>query len=150
MGGCGVFTTILVGTDGSASAETAVARAAELSKLCGARLHPVSAYHPVSVHKLQAERAALPEELGWALHDRQEVDVILHRASKIAEEIGCEVEVHARSEEPVDAILEVAKQESIDLIVVGNRGMQRRLLGSVPNSVAHRADCAVLILDTTQ
>jgi len=34
--------------------------------------------------------------------------------------------------------------------VVGNRGMKgvRRVLGSVPNSVAHGAHCSVLILDT--
>jgi nucleotide-binding universal stress UspA family protein len=37
-----------------------------------------------------------------------------------------------------------------ELIVVGNRGMTgaRRLLGSVPNSVAHRAPCSVLIVHT--
>jgi nucleotide-binding universal stress UspA family protein len=92
----------------------------------------------------------MPDELGWALHDRQEVDAILHRASKLAEEAGCEVVVHARSEDPIDAILAVATEERVDLIVVGNRGMQRRLVGSVPNSVAHRADCAVLILDTAE
>jgi nucleotide-binding universal stress UspA family protein len=35
------------------------------------------------------------------------------------------------------------------MIVVGNRGMQRRLLGSVPNTVAHKADCSVVIVKTT-
>lgn len=35
-----------------------------------------------------------------------------------------------------------------DLIVVGSKGMQRRIIGSVPNSVAHGADCAVLIAKT--
>jgi nucleotide-binding universal stress UspA family protein len=37
-----------------------------------------------------------------------------------------------------------------DLIVVGNKGMKgvRRVLGSVPNSVAHGAHCSVLIVDT--
>ena len=35
--------------------------------------------------------------------------------------------------------------------MVGNKGMHgaRRILGSVPNSVAHGADCSVLIVDTT-
>jgi nucleotide-binding universal stress UspA family protein len=34
-----------------------------------------------------------------------------------------------------------------DLIVVGNKGMAggARVLGGVPNSVAHQAPCAVLI-----
>jgi len=35
------------------------------------------------------------------------------------------------------------------VIVVGNKGMQRRILGSVPNTVAHKADCSVMIVKTT-
>jgi nucleotide-binding universal stress UspA family protein len=35
-----------------------------------------------------------------------------------------------------------------DVIVVGSKGMHRRILGSVPNSVAHKAPCAVLIVKT--
>jgi nucleotide-binding universal stress UspA family protein len=52
---------------------------------------------------------------------------------------------------PADAICEVAREVSADLIVVGNKGMQgiRRVLGSVPNSVAHQAPCDVLIAFTT-
>jgi nucleotide-binding universal stress UspA family protein len=38
-----------------------------------------------------------------------------------------------------------------DLVVVGNKGMSgvRRVLGSVPNTVAHEAPCSVLIAQTT-
>jgi nucleotide-binding universal stress UspA family protein len=45
----------------------------------------------------------------------------------------------------------VATQVKADVIVVGNKGMTglRRVLGSVPNSVAHQAPCAVLIAFTT-
>jgi nucleotide-binding universal stress UspA family protein len=34
--------------------------------------------------------------------------------------------------------------------VVGNKGMRgiRRVFGSVPNSVAHLAQCSVLVVDT--
>jgi nucleotide-binding universal stress UspA family protein len=51
---------------------------------------------------------------------------------------------------PPDAILEVAQSVTADLVVVGSKGMQgaRRVLGSVPNSVAHGANCAVLIVKT--
>ena len=45
----------------------------------------------------------------------------------------------------------MATNEGADLIVVGNKGMHgtHRVLGSVPNSVAHQAPCAVLIVATT-
>jgi nucleotide-binding universal stress UspA family protein len=33
--------------------------------------------------------------------------------------------------------------------VVGNKGMHRKLLGSVPNTVSHHAPCSVLIVKTT-
>jgi nucleotide-binding universal stress UspA family protein len=47
--------------------------------------------------------------------------------------------------------LSVASAYDADLIVVGSKGMAgpRRILGSVPNSVSHRADTAVLIVKTT-
>ena len=33
--------------------------------------------------------------------------------------------------------------------MIGNKGMERKLLGSVPNSVSHNAPCSVLIVKTT-
>ena len=47
-------------------------------------------------------------------------------------------------------ILQVAREVDADLIVVGNRGMHgaRRVLGSVPNTLSHHADCSVLIVQT--
>jgi nucleotide-binding universal stress UspA family protein len=60
------------------------------------------------------------------------------------------VDTHAKAGSPADAICEVATDVQADLIVVGNKGMSgaRRILGSVPNSVAHQAPCSVLIADT--
>ncbi len=47
-------------------------------------------------------------------------------------------------------ILATAVDVGADLIVVGSKGMRgaRRYLGSVPNSVAHGAHCAVLVIKT--
>jgi nucleotide-binding universal stress UspA family protein len=49
-----------------------------------------------------------------------------------------------------NAIVGTAEAVGADMIVVGNKGMRgaRRVLGSVPNSVAHTASCAVLIVKT--
>jgi nucleotide-binding universal stress UspA family protein len=46
-------------------------------------------------------------------------------------------------------LVEIAEQHNADLLVVGNKGMQRRVLGSVPNSVSHKAPCSVVIVKTT-
>jgi nucleotide-binding universal stress UspA family protein len=47
-------------------------------------------------------------------------------------------------------ILQVAREFSADLIVVGNKGMRgtRHVLGSVPNTISHKAECAVHIVNT--
>jgi nucleotide-binding universal stress UspA family protein len=59
--------------------------------------------------------------------------------------------MHASKEDPGHALIKIAEEIDADLIVVGNRGMKgaRRVLGSIPNSVAHGASCSVLIVDTT-
>ena len=60
--------------------------------------------------------------------------------------------VHAVKGTAADALLKKAVDLNADLIVVGNRGMRgvRRVLGSVPNSIAHGAHCSVAIIDTTE
>jgi nucleotide-binding universal stress UspA family protein len=47
--------------------------------------------------------------------------------------------------------VDLAKQLEADLIVVGNAGMHglRGHLASVPNTVAHKAECAVLLVPTS-
>jgi nucleotide-binding universal stress UspA family protein len=144
-----MFKIIVVGTDGSTTADEAVHVAAGLAALCKTELHIVSAYRKVPLRKLQQQRASMPEEFAWDVHDRSDVDVTLARAAKTAESAGVTCVVHASEQDPVAAILDVAKQEEAELIVVGNKGMEHRLISSVPNSVAHRARTAVLIVATT-
>ena len=59
--------------------------------------------------------------------------------------------VHAIPGDATAAILRVAQEVNADLIVVGNKGMKGkgRVLGSVPNTVSHKAPCSVLIVNTT-
>jgi nucleotide-binding universal stress UspA family protein len=52
----------------------------------------------------------------------------------------------------VDTLLKLAGDQEVDLVVVGNRGLNSlagRLLGSVPANLSHRARCDVLIVHTT-
>jgi nucleotide-binding universal stress UspA family protein len=68
----------------------------------------------------------------------------------VARETKVRTESHILPGDPAEAILQVAGEVDADLIVVGNRGMQgaRRVLGSVPNTLSHHADCSVLIVQT--
>ena len=62
------------------------------------------------------------------------------------------IRTHALPGDPADAILRVAGEMNADLIVVGNKGMRgaSRILGSIPNHIAHKAPCSVLIVNTTE
>ena len=139
-----MFETVVVGADGSATAAEAVRVAIGLVKLTGGRLHIVTAYKP------QQLRSPAGEEFAQSLSTVDVADSVLADLASRARSGGVEVETHLKGGDPADAICEVATQVKADVIVVGNKGMTgvRRVLGSVPNSVAHQAPCAVLIAFT--
>jgi nucleotide-binding universal stress UspA family protein len=147
-----MFKKVVVGTDGSETATTAVRQAVELAKEVGATVEIVSAYEPVPAQRLRQERRETPEELQWAINPREDVEATLEAAAEIAREAGLPANTHRRQGDPADAILDVAEEQGADLVVVGNKGMtgaKRFLLGSVPNKVSHHAPCSVLIIRTT-
>ena len=147
-----MFKRIVVGTDGSETAQEAVRQAADLAKSTGAALDIVSAYNPEDgggggTRLEQVERPAdVPESA------REQVNFALDTAAGIAKREGVEVQAHAEEGEPADAIISVAERLHADVIVVGNKGMtgaRRFLLGSVPNKISHHAPCSVFIVRTT-
>src|ERR1700677_533466 len=138
-----MFETVVVGADGSETAAEAVRQAVELVKLTGGGLHIVSAYTP---HALKTGGGEFARSLGSDSVARSLLDDLGSRAAVA----GVQVDTHAIAGSPADAICQVAGDVNADLIVVGNKGMSgaRRILGSVPNSVAHQAPCSVLLADT--
>jgi nucleotide-binding universal stress UspA family protein len=148
------FTCILVGTDGSATADRAVEAAAELARQLGAELHILSVYQGVPQADWSA-RPALGDPLPPGLTDAgspgglQASRLVVERAMSTWSQ-GLRAHAHAVAGSAVDAIVDTAATVGADLVVVGSKGMRgaRRVLGSVPNSVAHRARCAVLIVKT--
>jgi nucleotide-binding universal stress UspA family protein len=149
-----MYNTIVVGTDGSATASIAVARATELAKLTGATLHVVHAYQPLST-----THAGVSAVSGGPTIDVTEVNAgiaasaenVCGQAAELAESQAVTVEAHAWPGEASDALIAAAKDLHADLIVVGSRGMsgvRRFVLGSVPNKVSHHCPCSLLIVDT--
>ena len=90
----------------------------------------------------------LPDEFFDRVTDP--ADLLLEKLRDSISREGVEAKYYPASGDAAEAIVRVADQIGADLIVVGNKGMKgvRRVLGSVPNSVAHTANCSVLIVDT--
>ena len=146
------YSTVLVGTDGSESSFRAVERAAEVARGAGATLVLVTAYQPMSERERQAAADALGGE-SYKVAGSAPAETVLREACDIATRAGVEnTETIAVEGDAVDEIARVAKDRDVDLIVVGNRGLNSlagRLLGSVPANISHRAACDVLIVHTT-
>jgi nucleotide-binding universal stress UspA family protein len=142
-----MYSKIVVGTDGSPTAKTALKHAIDLAASAGATIHIVSAYRAKGVPITVGTDAE-----SWTVDDRTRVDAVLDAAAATARGKGLTVETHAVERDPGDAIVDVAGEVGADLVVVGNKGMKgakRFLLGSVPNKVAHNAPCSVVIVKTT-
>ena len=147
-----MFSSIVVGTDGSETAGKAVQQATELARQVGASISLVSAYEPVSNQRMRDEKREVPKDMEWMVNPREDVEATLEAAAGAVGGAGVKVETFAREGDAADAILDVAEEQNADLIVVGNKGMtgaKRFLLGSVPNKVSHHAPCSVLIIRTT-
>ncbi|HUO49915.1 MAG TPA: universal stress protein [Acidimicrobiales bacterium] len=145
-----MFDNIVVGTDGSDTAAMAVTVAADLAKTHNAVLHLVNAYKvPTSgVAVVGAGSMAVADPLLSSASLKDASEKVLAEAAKLAG--GAKVEAHAVVGSPADVVVTVAHEVGADLIVVGSKGMKgaRRMIGSVPNSVAHNAPCHVLVAKT--
>jgi len=136
---------IVVGTDLSARSTGAVTMAADLAGQLGATLHLVSAC-PMQAVGMGPEMGIIPDH--GEVVDSTKID--LEQMAKDLSAKGLTVEIHTPVGEAADCLCAVADAVGADLIVVGNKRMQgaARLLGSVPNRVAHKAHCSVLIART--
>jgi nucleotide-binding universal stress UspA family protein len=132
---------IVVGTNGSETARRAVLEAARIARAIGAEVHVVSAYEGSTAVAGDFVIPPVGEDL---------TEETLNEAAEALRASEVPVTVHPARGAPADALLEVAAAVGATMIVVGNQGMHgaRRILGSVPNSVSHRARCNVLIVQT--
>ena len=74
---------------------------------------------------------------------------IFYVIEKGASENDVPLEMIVEYGEPADKLLEFAKKEDVDVIVIGSSGkgfIQRRLKGSVSHRVATTAHCSVYIV----
>lgn len=144
------YRTIVVGTDGSPSAERALEQSIDLAAADGARLVIVTAYER---HR-GAPDPRTPDDVQWMLTDPNEAERHARRGRQLAAAHGVgDVVVQALEGEPADELLSAATTFDADLIVVGSVGLTgggRFLLGSVAGTILHHAPCDVLVAHTHQ
>ncbi|HEY3191247.1 MAG TPA: universal stress protein [Solirubrobacterales bacterium] len=137
-----MISTVAVGTDGSETAGEAVKQAAEFARRFDAKLVLLSAFK-------DAPPASGADEAQWAYNPAAQLREILSRTEAEMNDQGIECTTVVDEGDPADVLVRLAKDCGADVLVIGNKGMQRRVLGSVPKSIAHNADCSVFVVKTT-
>jgi nucleotide-binding universal stress UspA family protein len=141
-----MYSTIAVGTDGSATAGEAVKAATELARRFDAKLVLVSAFQDAGGAR---DRHGASEELQWAFSPTARLKEILARTEDEVRRGGIECSTLAEEGDPAEVVIRLVEESGADVLVIGNKGMRRRVLGSVPNTITHRAPCSVLVVKTT-
>lgn len=138
-----MFTSILLAVDGSEHAIRAAHIAAELARCHHSELRLVAAYDPVPPYLGEPNfQIILDAQL-------QEAEKNIVKTLEILGELPGEVSTEVLQGPPAEAILEVAKDRQVDLIVMGSRGLGQfvgLLLGSQSQKVVQHAECPVLIV----
>jgi nucleotide-binding universal stress UspA family protein len=136
--------TVVLGTDGSQGAESAVQKLIELGGGSGATVHLVCAYPaPSALERIGMTARQEPTDLRGVAYD------VLARGERRLAEAGFAVEKHAREGEPANAIIDVAGDAKADLIVVGARGttgVRRFRIGGVASKLSHHSPTSLLIV----
>jgi nucleotide-binding universal stress UspA family protein len=142
-----MLSTVAVGTDGSATASKAVEAAAEIARRFDAKLVLLSASQDSRDPSTGSSTKSI--ELQWASNKDARVREILHRTEQELREQKIECTTMIDEGDPAEVLIRLAEECDADLLVIGNRGMHRRVLGSVPNAVTHKAPCSVYVVKTT-
>ena len=132
-----------MGTDGSGTASEAVKQAAELARKFDAELVLLSAFDK------RSGASSGGDERQWTRNSASVVRSKLERAEAELSNAGINCRTIIDEGDPADVIVRLAEECGADMLVIGNKGMKRRVLGSVPNKVTHKADCSVLVVKTS-
>lgn len=139
-----MFKTILCATDFSEPSKDALACARELARNMDATLHLVHVVIDPSSEPWTAEAFALPlGDLIPQWQDEARRDLLLALPPEERDSVVVATPVGA----PYAAIIQYAKDQHVDLIVMGTHGrgaLSHLLLGSVAERVVRKAPCAVL------
>ncbi len=133
---------ILVATDGSEYSRKAVDKSLDLLKYFGGTLTVVAVLE-ISPHIYAVAPEVVEEKIKLPQKYVAEVE-------ELAASRGLQVEGLVREAESANEVItDVARQQNIDLIVVGSHGrtgLKRLLMGSVTESVIAHSPCPVLVV----
>ncbi len=146
-----MYRKICVAVDGSDSSHEAVRAASELANQFGAKLVLIHVIRPMKSPQ-ELQRYIKEDDLATIRHSALENvgQEIIAKAVEIATSHAVDNPRHTiLSGDPAGQIIEAAKQQSADLIVMGTRGLGKlegALIGSISRKVTEMSEANVLIV----
>ena len=143
-----MYQRILFPTDGSEITTKALTQALELARLCGASLHTLAVMEPFPYSAISEMQPVPPQEFFDAQQRvaQARVKVVADAAAKAG--VACQAHT-VEALHPWEAILDHAKAQGCDLIVMashGRRGVSALLLGSETQKVLTHSQLPVLVV----
>jgi nucleotide-binding universal stress UspA family protein len=144
------FKKILVAYDGSKDSVKAVELGSSLAGKYGSEMMVVHVYSTALPPYTGVAPMPVPEFEGAALASKERAKAVLMQGVELAQSRG----IRAKGEligagSTVQALVEFAAAENVDLIVVGTRGMtgfKKLILGSVSTGLISHSHCPVLVV----
>lgn len=145
-----MFKKILVALDGSDHANKALEMAVQMAQRCDSEL---ILFYALEVRSLRADYEAIVNKSARdayiAMGEKQKDD-ILSEAEKTAIDMGLSnVRQECLEGEAARSILKAAKDNDVNLVVVGTRGLtglRELAMGSVARKVTSAAECPVMVV----
>jgi nucleotide-binding universal stress UspA family protein len=146
-----MYRNVLIATDGSALAESAVTHGLSLAKAVGAKATALIVEAPFSVYDVPESKLRQMSEAfaQHAAHVKQHAAKVLSHVVDAAKTAGvaCET-VQVEHDQPYQAIIATAQDKGCDVIVMashGRGGISAILLGSVTSKVLTHTKIPVLV-----
>lgn len=136
------YVKILLATDLAGSSEVATSEAFRLAAQLHASVLIVNVIDPGALRRTAGRGPALHQVRSMREHAMSE---LVTRGR----DHGIDVSFLIWEGDPAESIIDAAASESVDLIVIGNRGLAgvgRALIGSVSDDVVRNATCPVLVV----
>jgi nucleotide-binding universal stress UspA family protein len=143
-----MYERILIPTDGSECADSAVDHAIDIATQYDAELHVLSV---VDTRDMSHSAPAIsPQQVEQTLRERAES--VVESVAERAADAGVETVTAVEPGVPDDVVVEYAADHDCDLVVMGTHGrtgLQRYLLGSVTERTVRRSSVPVLTVRGT-
>lgn len=143
------MTIALIAFDGSENALRAIDEVLDTMDTSKLYVHLLNVCEPVQINEVAFNKDPISDMLNIKSAREEAGLALLTPAKARLESVGIALDVHVRTGNPAEVIIDFSREYHCDLIVMGTRGMgtiKNLLLGSVASKVIHLTEKPLLLV----